>query len=232
GGRFGDGVHGRHPLLVAQGDRPAVSGRPGQVLRDPDVRRLQPDVFPAVHPRLRGHAAALPLLRAALPGPQCAVVGRLLDPGAVLPAAAAVPAVVAALRQTRRQQSVAGARPGVAGALAAAQEQLQAAARAPRSLRLRRARAINTRTMHTRHLKSTAGEVEKQFDDPVQQRNTATVGMWIFLATEIMFFGVLFAAYTILRILHPAGFAEASRDTDLLLGSIETSVLLVSSVTV
>lgn len=74
--------------------------------------------------------------------------------------------------------------------------------------------------------------VEEQFDDAVQQRDAATVGMWIFLATEIMFFGVLFAAYTILRLLHPEGFAEASRHTDLLLGSIETAVLLTSSITV
>lgn len=93
---------------------------------------------------------------------------------------------------------------------------------------------MNTRALDMQHPhhKSPGGEVEKQFDDPIQQRDAATIGMWIFLATEIMFFGVLFAAYTILRILHPAGFAEASRDTDLLLGSIETAVLLISSITV
>lgn len=91
---------------------------------------------------------------------------------------------------------------------------------------------MNARTLDMQRHKSPAKEVEKQFDDPLQQRDTATIGMWVFLATEIMFFGVLFASYMILRILHPAGFAEASRDTDLLLGSIETAVLLVSSITV
>lgn len=71
--------------------------------------------------------------------------------------------------------------------------------------------------------------LEEQFDDPVQQREAATLGMWLFLATEILFFGVLFASYTISRVLHPAGFAVASRHTDMLLGTIETAVLLISS---
>ncbi|HEY6453504.1 MAG TPA: cytochrome c oxidase subunit 3 family protein [Steroidobacteraceae bacterium] len=71
--------------------------------------------------------------------------------------------------------------------------------------------------------------VEEQFDDPAQQREAATLGMWLFLSTEILFFGVLFASYTICRVLHPAGFAEASRRTDMLFGTIETAVLLTSS---
>jgi cytochrome c oxidase subunit 3 len=78
-------------------------------------------------------------------------------------------------------------------------------------------------------LPENAAEVEEQFDDPTQQREAATLGMWLFLATEILFFGVLFASYIVCRVLHPAGFAEASRRTDMLLGSIETAVLLVSS---
>lgn len=71
--------------------------------------------------------------------------------------------------------------------------------------------------------------LEEQFDDLVQQRESATLGMWMFLATEILFFGVLFTSYTICRVLHPAGFAAASRHTDMLLGTIETAVLLISS---
>jgi cytochrome c oxidase subunit 3 len=71
--------------------------------------------------------------------------------------------------------------------------------------------------------------VEQQYDDPVQQREAATLGMWVFLATEILFFGVLFASYTICRVLHPVGFAIASRRTDMPLGTIETAVLLISS---
>ncbi len=71
--------------------------------------------------------------------------------------------------------------------------------------------------------------VEEQFDDAVQQREAATLGMWVFLSTEILFFGVLFASYTICRVLYPQGFAVASRHTDMLLGTIETAVLLTSS---
>ena len=71
--------------------------------------------------------------------------------------------------------------------------------------------------------------LDEQYDDPVQQREAATLGMWVFLSTEILFFGVLFASYTICRVLHQQGFAEASRHTDMLLGTIETAVLLTSS---
>ena len=69
----------------------------------------------------------------------------------------------------------------------------------------------------------------EQFDDPVQQREAATLGMWVFLATEILFFGVLFASYTVCRVLYSQGFAVASRRTDMLLGTLETAVLLTSS---
>jgi len=71
--------------------------------------------------------------------------------------------------------------------------------------------------------------VAEQFDDAVQQREAATLGMWVFLATEILFFGVLFASYAVCRVLYPQGFAAASRHTDMLLGTLETAVLLVSS---
>lgn len=78
-------------------------------------------------------------------------------------------------------------------------------------------------------LAATGAVVEEQYDDANQQREAATLGMWVFLSTEILFFGVLFASYTILRVLYPEGFAVASRHTDMLLGTIETAVLLTSS---
>src|SRR5690349_10914443 len=53
--------------------------------------------------------------------------------------------------------------------------------------------------------------------------------MWLFLATEIMFFGALFFAYTIARIHDPEAFAAASRHTDLVLGTLNTAILLTSS---
>jgi cytochrome c oxidase subunit 3 len=71
--------------------------------------------------------------------------------------------------------------------------------------------------------------IPTQFDDPVQQREAATLGMWAFLATEVLFFGVLFAGYTLCRMRFPEAFAEGSRHTDMLLGTLETAVLLTSS---
>lgn len=76
---------------------------------------------------------------------------------------------------------------------------------------------------------SVPSQVAEQFDDLAQQRDAATLGMWAFLATEILFFGVLFAAYIFCRINHPDAFAEASRHTDMILGTLETALLLASS---
>ena len=71
--------------------------------------------------------------------------------------------------------------------------------------------------------------VARQFDDSDQQRRAADLGIWVFLASEILFFGALFLAYAITRLHHPVAFAIASRQTDLALGSINTGVLLTSS---
>jgi cytochrome c oxidase subunit III len=62
-----------------------------------------------------------------------------------------------------------------------------------------------------------------------QEHAAAHLGMWIFLATELMLFGGLFTAYTVYRTLYPLGFAEGSRHMDLTLGGINTVVLLISS---
>ena len=53
-----------------------------------------------------------------------------------------------------------------------------------------------------------APRTAEQFDDAAQQRDAATLGMWAFLATEVLFFGVLFAAYTVCRVLWPDAFAS------------------------
>ena len=68
-----------------------------------------------------------------------------------------------------------------------------------------------------------------QFDDLHQQRGAADLGMWIFLATEIMFFGGMFLGYTIYRIQYEETFAEASHHANLLLGTLNTAILLTSS---
>jgi cytochrome c oxidase subunit 3 len=67
------------------------------------------------------------------------------------------------------------------------------------------------------------------FDTFEQEHSAAHLGMWIFLATELMLFGGLFTAYTVYRTLYPLGFAEGSHHMDLTLGSVNTIVLLVSS---
>ena len=71
--------------------------------------------------------------------------------------------------------------------------------------------------------------VHEQFDDIAQQRESANFGMWIFIGTEMMFFGGLFLAYTIYHLAYPGAFAEAARHLDLVAGSINTFVLLTSS---
>src|SRR5262245_55186501 len=64
-----------------------------------------------------------------------------------------------------------------------------------------------------------------------QQRIAGTLGMWVFLVTEIMFFGGMFLAYTLYRNQFPAAFASASNHLDITLGAINTGVLIVSSFT-
>ena len=70
-----------------------------------------------------------------------------------------------------------------------------------------------------------------QFDDIEQQHESAALGMWIFLATEIMFFGALFLGYTVYRGPYAAAYSEGSRHLDIVLGGINTAVLLCSSLT-
>jgi cytochrome c oxidase subunit 3 len=64
-----------------------------------------------------------------------------------------------------------------------------------------------------------------------QQRSAASIGMWVFLVTEIMFFGGMFLAYTLYRNKYPAAFASASNHLDLTLGTVNTVVLICSSFT-
>jgi cytochrome c oxidase subunit 3 len=58
---------------------------------------------------------------------------------------------------------------------------------------------------------------------------TAQLGMWVFLASEVLFFGGLFAAYAFGRMHWPDGFAAASHETHVVLGTVNTALLLTSS---
>jgi len=75
------------------------------------------------------------------------------------------------------------------------------------------------------------GVLAHHFDDLDQQRDSAELGMWLFLATEVLFFGGLFLAYTLYRTQNEQAFADASASLNLRLGTINTFVLLTSSLT-
>jgi cytochrome c oxidase subunit 3 len=70
-----------------------------------------------------------------------------------------------------------------------------------------------------------------QFNSHAQQAFAATFGMWVFLASELLFFGPLLFGYVYLRLRFPDACAHASRHTDFLLGTLNTAVLLTSSFT-
>ena len=80
-------------------------------------------------------------------------------------------------------------------------------------------------------MSESAAAFAHQFDDADQQHDAATLGMWVFLVTEIMFFAGMFTAYVAYRSLYPAAFAHASLHLDLRLGTINTVVLITSSLT-
>ncbi len=73
--------------------------------------------------------------------------------------------------------------------------------------------------------------VAEQFSDAEQQKEAATLGMWTFIATEILLFGGLFTAYTIYRHFYFADFAAASKHTNVVTGTINSILLLTSSFT-
>jgi cytochrome c oxidase subunit III len=75
------------------------------------------------------------------------------------------------------------------------------------------------------------GELFGQFETMDQQRESASLGMWVFLVTEVLFFGGMFMTYTLNRSTYPGVFAEASRSITLWLGAVNTMVLIGSSLT-
>jgi len=69
------------------------------------------------------------------------------------------------------------------------------------------------------------------FDSLDQQREATTLGMWVFLVTEVLFFSGLFVTYAIYRAWYPDAFAAASHELDVVLGTVNTVVLITSSLT-
>ena len=74
-------------------------------------------------------------------------------------------------------------------------------------------------------------ELRHHFDTMGQQKEAAVIGMWVFLLTEILFFGGLFMAYMLYRTWYFDAFAEASRSLDIFWGALNTAVLIFSSLT-
>ena len=79
---------------------------------------------------------------------------------------------------------------------------------------------------------STASRVLREpWQELSRQREGATFGIWVFLASEVLFFGALLLVYTIDRVSHPQAFIMAGRETDIWYGTINTAVLMTSSLT-
>jgi cytochrome c oxidase subunit III len=76
-----------------------------------------------------------------------------------------------------------------------------------------------------------APELSHQFETVEQQREAGTLGMWLFLATEVLFFGGMFTSYLIYRTLHPQAFIIGSHLLEVQFGAINTAVLICSSLT-
>ncbi len=81
---------------------------------------------------------------------------------------------------------------------------------------------------HHEHAETT---LKHHFANEEQQKDASTIGMWVFLVTEIMFFGGLFLAYFAYRQAYPLAFASASNKTNYILGAANTTVLICSSLT-
>ena len=73
--------------------------------------------------------------------------------------------------------------------------------------------------------------LQHHFQTMQQQQEAATLGMWIFLVTEVMFFGGLLMAYLLYRVWYPLAWAEGSLELDIRLGAFNTVVLIGSSLT-
>ena len=78
---------------------------------------------------------------------------------------------------------------------------------------------------------SHAWGLQHHFESYEQQREASYLGVWVFLVTEVMFFGGVFTAYIVYRLAHPHAFAMGSHELDIALGTINTAVLIGSSLT-
>src|ERR1700682_3657348 len=73
--------------------------------------------------------------------------------------------------------------------------------------------------------------LQHQFEDMGQQHEASILGMWMFLCTEILFFGGVLCAYWIYRTIYPEAWAIGGEQQNTLAGGINTLVLIISSLT-
>src|SRR3712207_2089418 len=72
----------------------------------------------------------------------------------------------------------------------------------------------------------------EQFEDLGKQTHAAHFGMWIFLGSEVLLFAGLFALYAAYRVMYPVDFAHATGHNNAAIGTINTFILITSSLTV
>ena len=82
--------------------------------------------------------------------------------------------------------------------------------------------------VHAEHVHAVLPQHRHHFETEEQQREAGTFGMWLFLLTEIMFFGGLFFAYLLYRNWYYPAFAVASNQLSIGLGAFNTAVLITS----
>jgi cytochrome c oxidase subunit 3 len=80
-------------------------------------------------------------------------------------------------------------------------------------------------------MNETTGLLKEPWEYFERQRETGTFGIWVFLASEVLFFGALILTYTACRLENVDAFAAAGRETDIWYGTVNTGILLTSSLT-
>jgi cytochrome c oxidase subunit 3 len=80
-------------------------------------------------------------------------------------------------------------------------------------------------------MSESAGALAHHFEDLQQQSEAATLGMWVFLATEVLFFGGVLMCFAVYRFWYPEGFIAGTLAQSATIGTINTVVLITSSLT-
>ena len=207
---------------------PKISGRLynewlAKLARRHHLRRLQPHVLSAVH---RSATSGMPRRYHAYP-PEFQVLNVLSSAGAsILGVGYLIPMVY--LMWSLRYGRVAGSNPfrrqrsGVDDDVAAADREFR---RDPDRDRGRVRLPVRVETSCCLSARATAAitpALAHQFDDLEQQKEASTLGMWVFLVTEVLFFGGLFAAYSVYRSWYPDAFAAASHEMVVWAGTTNT----------